>query len=500
MASLMKDRKTLRWFVQFDGRDGRRKTVRLGAMDQRQADRVKNFIEELVAARWSGGSVQPVTAQWLGNLPPLMHERLERAGLVEPRRRPESATLAEWVRTYIESRTDVKPGTRLNLEQTEKSLVACFPSKRLADFTPADAVDFRTFLKVDLAEATVRRRCKRARQFFHAAVKRRVLDVNPFAGVSCGDFANPARYRYVTREETEAILAKCPDAEWRAIVALARLGGLRCPSEVLALRWDDVDVARGRFIVRSVKTFDLAPEGSEFVITRYRSLEKNLRTQLRRIAKRAGVEAWPRTFANLRASAEADLAEKWPLHVCAQWLGHSPRVALTNYLRAREEDIRKAGGKGALQNQGERGAESGRKEPHGIRGALEKLADSLENSLECTGLDMVMVTPTGLEQPSLSTCKDNHLERTPAGGAARSAPRLPDDTRPGVHVKQETDEDLTRQLAEGPEAVRARLRAVLDAADAIATGLHQTAQERFRAPEYQEEPPAASGAPARPPR
>jgi len=430
MASLSHERKTGRRTIQFTGRDGLRKTVRLGKVDKRQADRAKGFIEDLLAAHLSGDALKPATAEWVGGLPPLMHERLERVGLVEPRQRRESPTLAEWVRAYIESRTDVKPGTRLNLEQTEKSLAACFGAgKRLADFTAADAVDFRTFLKVDLAEATVRRRCKRARQFFHAAVKRRLLDANPFAAMPCGDFANAARYRYVTRAEIEAVLAACPDSEWRAIVALARYGGLRCPSEVLGLKWEDVDFARGRFVVHSAKTadagtgvrtvplfpalapvlqeaFDVAAPGSEFIITRYRQPEKNLRTQLRRIAKRAGLEAWPRTFANLRASAEADLAERWTLHVCAQWLGHSPRVALTNYLRARESDYSEASGgaakalqsgaEGALQKALQKGAESERGEPQGVRDTHEKPADSLES----TGLDKSVVTLTGLEPVS----------------------------------------------------------------------------------------------------
>jgi len=430
MASLSQGRKTGRRIVQFTGRDGLRKTVRLGKVDKRQAERAKGFIEDLLAAHLSGDPLKSTTAEWVGGLPPLMHERLERVGLVEPRQRRECPTLAEWVRTYIESRTDVKPGTRLNLEQTEKSLVACFGAgKRLADFTAADATDFRTFLKADLAEATTRRRCKRARQFFHAAVKRRILDANPFAAMPCGDFANAARYRYVTRDEIEAVLAACPDAEWKAIVALARFAGLRTPSEVLALRWEDVDFARGRFVVRSPKTadagtgvrtvplfpalapvlqeaFDVAAPGSEFIITRYRQPEKNLRTQLRRIAKRAGLEAWPRTFANLRASAEADLADKWPLHVCAQWLGHSPRVALTNYLRAREKDYQEANGsaakalqpdaKGALQKALREGAEGERGEPQGASETKEKPADSLES----TSLDKSVVTLTGLEPVS----------------------------------------------------------------------------------------------------
>ncbi len=65
---------------------------------------------------------------------------------------------------------------------------------------------------------------------------------------------NTARAFYVTREATEKIIAACPDAEWRLIVALARYGGLRTPSETFALTWADVDWEHNRIRVPSPKT------------------------------------------------------------------------------------------------------------------------------------------------------------------------------------------------------------------------------------------------------
>jgi hypothetical protein len=137
------------------------------------------------------------------------------------------------------------------------------------------------------------------------------------------------------------------------------------------------------------------------VITRYRSAETNLRQGLRRIAGKAGVALWPRTFANLRASAEADLAEHFPLHVCAQWLGHSPRVALTNYLRARPEDYEKAAGGalqkvsqpggGALHQVSQQGAERPREE---AQTALRAMLENLANSLECEEIGRFDVVTT----------------------------------------------------------------------------------------------------------
>ena len=41
------------------------------------------------------------------------------------------------------------------------------------------------------------------------------------------------------------MLEACPDNEWRLLVVLARYGGLRIPSELVGLTWDDVDWDRG---------------------------------------------------------------------------------------------------------------------------------------------------------------------------------------------------------------------------------------------------------------
>jgi len=56
------------------------------------------------------------------------------------------------------------------------------------------------------------------------------------------------------RDVIEKLLEACPDTEWRLIIALARCGGLRIPSEALALTWAGIDWAHGRFRVRSPKT------------------------------------------------------------------------------------------------------------------------------------------------------------------------------------------------------------------------------------------------------
>src|SRR5690606_21562039 len=105
-----------------------------------------------------------------------------------------------------------------------------------------------------LADNHVRRLTGLAKQFFHAAVKDRLIDANPFASLVAAVKGNAERFHFVGLAATQAVLDACPDAEWRLLVALARFGGLRVPSEVLLLCWADVDWERGRIRVRSPKT------------------------------------------------------------------------------------------------------------------------------------------------------------------------------------------------------------------------------------------------------
>ncbi len=66
---------------------------------------------------------------------------------------------------------------------------------------------------------------------------------------------------------------------------------------------------------------------SEFVISRYRESNTNLRTQFKRILTRAGVKPCTTLFQNLRASRATELVGEFPPYVAAEWLGHSTLVA-----------------------------------------------------------------------------------------------------------------------------------------------------------------------------
>jgi len=370
--------------IQFTGIDGRRQTIRLGKMSDRDAGRAKDKIEAVLSARAVNGPLDKATAEWLRGLKPELADKLARAGLVEPQRR---ATLAEFLAEYVEGRRgELKPLAVVNLNRAAALLKEHFGADcPLASVTPDRAEGFAAGLRARYARATAGRRIKYAKQYFAEAARRGLLDANPFANVKGGDAANEARKRFIPRDVVAKVLDACPDAEWRLIVALGRYGGLRTPSETLRLTWDRIDWAKGRFYVPSTKTehhhgkagrwvpifpelrpflkesFDLAAEGTVYVVTRTRDAGVNLRTQMLRILDRAGVEPWPRLFHNLRASRETELAGEYPLHVAAEWIGNSAVVAARHYLTVREEDYARAveGPQGALQKALQNATQSG---------------------------------------------------------------------------------------------------------------------------------------------
>jgi hypothetical protein len=81
---------------------------------------------------------------------------------------------------------------------------------------------------------------------------------------------------------------------------------------------------------------------SDPIITRYRDVNANLRTQLLRIIANAGIQPWPKLFQNLRASRATELAAEYPGYVAAAWLGHSTEVAQRHYWQVTDADFERA--------------------------------------------------------------------------------------------------------------------------------------------------------------
>ncbi len=427
MASLNKEAHGGRR-VQFIDRDGKRRSIRLGKMPVKQAEAVVLRIESLISAKAGNTAPDPQTAAWVKDIGDILHERLARVGLVPPRGETR-VTLTSLFDRFLGSLT-VKPSTERNYKAARRYLEQHFGKDRLiASITPSEAEGFKRAMRdLGLAQATTSKFIKVARQVFRRAIKLKLVEDSPFAEITAGSQTNSARLRFVSRDQIARVLDACPGNEWRLLIVLSRFGGLRCPSEHMELRWQDIDWDRCRITVRAPKTaahanretriiplfpevapylrrgFEEAADGSEFVFTdRYRRAGVNLGTQLKRITRRAGLDPWPRAWHNLRASAQTELSERFPIHVVCHWLGNTTTVATQHYLSVRESDFAAAikppesPAKKAVQNPVQQPAETTRNESKPPENENQKEPEFQALSESCDSMRFVLMPPEGLE-------------------------------------------------------------------------------------------------------
>jgi integrase len=325
-----------------------------------------------------------------------MIRKLLKAGLIDLAQVPKPAagtvagtaanSLSNLEKRFDKSRLKAKQSTRSHWGHTWRNLADFFGENRdISTITPAEAETWAEWLEAPasvrpkmaddsigppgqaLALPTARKRRSNAKQFFKFASKKaKLIAANPFEEINSNAVDNHDREYFVSREATHKVIDQCSDFEDRLIFALARFGGLRCPSEHLALRWDEIYWDTARMLVHAPKTehhigkatrlvpifpelrpyldeaWERAEEGAKFVIARRRDTEANLRTRFMRFIRRAGLEPWPKLFQNLRSTRQTELEDSFPTHVVCRWLGNSPRVARKTYLQVTEAHFAKA--------------------------------------------------------------------------------------------------------------------------------------------------------------
>ena len=369
MAGVSKDGKGYR--VQFMY-NGKRRRLRLKGHNERQAESVGRHIDALVLHKVSGQTVDGAAAQWLADIGDDLYEKLRGFGLVNSRA---AATGTERLCDYVErlvkrGRTNegkrAKPRTLQKWRLTQRYMLECWGNTVSVDnITSDDAKDFRGWLEDKdgiESENAIRKHCQIAQMFFNAAIDAELIARNPFRKIPTASIVNKDRDYFVTRKEFDACVAHCPDLQWRVILYLARVAGVRCPSEMVLATWHDINWKRNTMVIHSPKTehhighekrlIPLFPElgrvlreawensvaGESRIVTRYTDGDQNMRTTLLKIIKRAGLTPWPKLFQNLRASRENELIDQGIRpDVAAAWIGHSVRVQRESYLQVTDE-------------------------------------------------------------------------------------------------------------------------------------------------------------------
>lgn len=206
--------------IQFVSPDGKRRSIRLGKVSQRVAEKAKGYIEELANCVQTGLPQSHELTLWLQDVDGEFYDRLVRGGLVPERAKTK---LGPFLQQCVDNRQDVKPATKEVWRQVIANLVTFFGADRdLRSLTAGDAEDFKQYLiGRGLAGTTISKRLQFSRQFFRMAIKREVIRENPFAECRHASSVNLEERHYVAYEEINRLMESA-NPEWQLIIALVR--------------------------------------------------------------------------------------------------------------------------------------------------------------------------------------------------------------------------------------------------------------------------------------
>lgn len=355
--------------IKFTDGDGKNRTVYVGDISREQAETIKVKITEINNANIVGLPMPVESRLWLNRVGDSFYRKLVAVHLVEPRG---SSLLGEWLKQFIDGRGNMKPNALRKLKQTETRLIAFFGANTaLRKITRARASEWATWLRAGkysnpkvmgpLSEASVKILVGNVKTIMNEAAKLNLVAENVFSHLSSG--STPTKNdRYVTPEEAIKILAECPSHTYRLIFGLARYAGLRTPSEVMPLRWADINWSRHRLNVRSPKTerfrgherrvvpieprlmtlLTAAKEAAEDEECLFRITWAGggaVHTRMKGIVRSAGVELWDDLFQTLRRSCEIEWAGRYPQYAVSKWIGHSITVSGRHYANAIPDEL-----------------------------------------------------------------------------------------------------------------------------------------------------------------
>jgi len=365
MATLTVDRRSgkvagynVQWY---DGK--KRQTIHLGGKQytKKTAERFKRIVEALLYYRRNGISIPDKSDEhWLTNAPAELKAKLAKVGLIVV---DETKTCGQLWDAFLKFKmAEIKLKTVKGYQESRLRFFEMFsPSEPIEQITLERLLEWRTSLQDEYAEATVAGHIKKIKAVLNWAVDQDWLTKSPARKIPQGSFRNREHDRFITMEEYAKLLDACPNQEWRVIVALARIGGLRCPSELQQLRWKDVDWEQNRFLLHPPKTerhvnhatrlvplFDelkaelqnhFSDNGNEFVVQGYQGTAWSLFEHFQQIAESADLGRIKCPFRNMRRSRSNEVVRRWGDVMKKLWIGHTADLVERHYRQHLDEDF-----------------------------------------------------------------------------------------------------------------------------------------------------------------
>lgn len=365
------------WRIQYVDLEGKRQTLRLGKCSKSSAEIVRHRLGLLIAARRLAVAIDPDTLSWLNSVGEPLRSRLARTGLtgLDVAIKRDRGLVADFLQDYVSKRKEVvKPGTVIMWNTAIRDFCKTLPDKlMLSQLNATHGLHWLDAMRSSgLSVTTQHQRINVIRQMLDYAISGKRISENPLSSIKIPKSKGLSNVE-VPRETIDGLLPQLT-LTWQAIIVLARYGGLRCPSEVLSLRWEHVDMRNRVMMIpepknerragRGVRKCPLFPEifeifsrmkrTSEYVVDigddirtaakRQGWRDSYLRNELRRILEGAGIEPWPRLFHSMRASRQTELERQFGRTAACAWIGNSERVAEAHYLMVTSSDWERATG------------------------------------------------------------------------------------------------------------------------------------------------------------
>ena len=227
------------WRIELSKAGERPTVITLGKMPKKTAELCLSMTEQIAAANAAGQSYSVEVATWTQNIGDKLHAKLVNSGLLRQRQR---RTLRAFIDDYIAERSDWKPRTHSSFRTAMNKLITFFGEDTpLTSVTAEQCHKYKAELLRKHSQGYTAKNVERAKSLFTAAKKRKLIDENPFADVVVGRCTNREKMYFVLVEEAQALIDACNSPKQRLIIALARWVGLRCPSELVGLKWSEVN-------------------------------------------------------------------------------------------------------------------------------------------------------------------------------------------------------------------------------------------------------------------
>ncbi len=282
-------------------------------------------------------------------------EREMDTGAFIPRDEAARTTIKNLATRYREELTPKMRGQRQE-ESRLKAVEEKFGDYNLSAVTPAMVAKWRDELSKKLAPQTVQHYLAVLNRLYKAAARDFGIPLplgNPVAAVRMPTISNARERRLKGDEETRLIeaLDASRGKHLKSVTLLALETAMR-RSELLALRWEHIDLKRrilhlpetkngtSRDVPLSTKAVAVLEDVPRKMTGQvFDTSETAITEGFQRVAKRAGIQDF--RFHDLRHEATSRLAEKLQMHELGKVTGHkSPRM-LMRYYHPRAEDLAK---------------------------------------------------------------------------------------------------------------------------------------------------------------